>query len=67
MESAENEVDTLSTRMSGVGEYECSQKRYRYSEEDDANDECYWAPRNTNDPCAHEGGSSSRYVGGVSI
>ena len=44
-ESAEFEVDTLRARGSAVGEYDRGYMRYHYSEEEDADDDRYGAPR----------------------
>ena len=65
-ESAKLEVDTLRARGSAVGEYDRGYKRYRYSEEDNADNDRYEAPRDPFDPYAHGGGSSSRQVARVS-
>ena len=61
-ESVEFQVDTLRARGSAVGEYDRGYKCYRYSEEDDADDDRYGAPCDPYDPYAHEGRSSSRQV-----
>ena len=53
---AEFEVYTVRARGSAVGEYDRRYKRYRYSEEDDADDERYGAPRYPYDPYAHGSG-----------
>ena len=58
-ESAEFEVDTLRARGSAVGEYDHVYKLYRYSAEEDAEDDRYEAPHDPYDPYAHRGGSSS--------
>ena len=59
-ESAEFEVDMLRARRLAVGEYDRGYKRYRYSEEDDADDDRYGPPRDPYDPYTRGGGSSSR-------
>ena len=61
-ESAEFEMDTLRAPGSAAGEYDRGYKRYRYSEEDDADEDRYGAPRDPYGPYAHGGGSSSRLV-----
>ena len=54
-ESEELEVDTLRARGSAVGGYDREYRRYPYSEDDDADDDRHWAPRDPYDPYAHGG------------